>query len=72
MSDSVFDDPSIAFVVIVNHEVQYSLWPEPLSVPSGWYKVQGPMSRRRCTDWLVEYWTDLRPRSLLQDEKGEL
>jgi MbtH protein len=68
MSDSVFDDESISFLLLINDEQQYSLWPEILPVPQGWQRTQGPMSRQDCMDWLAHHWTDLRPHSLLTSE----
>lgn len=66
MSDSLFDDESIAFLILINDEHQYSLWPEVLPLPEGWRRTQGPMPRQQCMDWLVNNWTDLRPYSLRQ------
>lgn len=64
MSESLFDDESIPFLILINDEHQYSIWPETLSIPAGWRSVQGPMSRQGCLNWLEYHWTDLRPRSL--------
>lgn len=66
MSESLFDDESIPFLVLINDEHQYSIWPELLPIPAGWTLSQGPMSRQLCMDWLVKHWTDLRPYSLRQ------
>lgn len=68
MSDSLFDDESISFAILINDEHQYSLWPDILPTPSGWTRAQGPMSRQACMEWLATHWTDLRPRSLREIE----
>lgn len=64
MSDSLFDDESISFLILINDEHQYSIWPETLPIPDGWNRTQGPMPRQLCMDWLTDHWTDLRPSSL--------
>ncbi|KPH65597.1 antibiotic synthesis protein MbtH [Pseudoalteromonas porphyrae] len=66
MSENIFDDESMAFVVLINHEKQYSLWPEVLTIPSGWDQVFGPQTRDTCLSWLNANWTDLRPKSLIE------
>lgn len=66
MSDSLFDDDSIAFLLLINRERQYSIWPQVLPIPAGWECTQGPMPRQDCMDWLESHWTDLRPHSLRQ------
>lgn len=42
MSDSLFDDESIPFIILANPIGQYSLWPDPLPRPRGWSQVYGP------------------------------
>lgn len=70
MSDSLFDDESISFAILINDERQYSIWPETLPVPQGWQRTQGPLSRQECMDWLAHHWTDLRPHSLRTAEEA--
>lgn len=71
-----FDDETGEFLVLVNHERQYSLWPAHLDVPAGW-SVTGPRGRRQaCLDWIDANWTDMRPASLVRemdahDRRGE-
>lgn len=36
---SVFDREDILFQVVVNHEEQYSIWPDYKAVPQGWRTV---------------------------------
>lgn len=61
-----FDDESAAFLVLINEEGQYSLWPEFAQVPSGWDIAFGPESRRSSLDYIEEHWTDMRPSSLIE------
>jgi MbtH protein len=64
MSDNPFDDDSGTFVVLVNDEEQYSLWPAFADVPNGWHVVFGENDRASCLDYVERVWTDMRPRSL--------
>jgi MbtH protein len=61
-----FDDPDAAFLVLVNHEGQHSLWPAFAEVPNGWQKMHGPDGRTACLDYVEAHWTDMRPNSLVQ------
>lgn len=70
MSDSLFDDESIPFVILINEEHQYSIWPDILPNPAGWSRTQGPMPRQACMDWLAAHWTDLRPYSLRKTDEA--
>lgn len=59
-----FDDASASFLVLVNDEEQYSLWPEPSPVPAGWSRAFGPDDREECLAFVERTWTDMRPKSL--------
>jgi|HubBroStandDraft_6_1064221.scaffolds.fasta_scaffold4648228_1 MbtH protein len=59
-----FDDDTARFVVLVNDEGQYSLWPVFAHVPPGWTVVYGENDRRGCLAYIEASWTDMRPRSL--------
>jgi MbtH protein len=63
---SLFDDPNILFLVVVNDEGQYSIWPQELKIPVGWTSVHGPSGRSSCIDFVNANWTDMRPRSLVE------
>ncbi|MFG2847003.1 MbtH family protein [Kitasatospora sp. NPDC048296] len=65
-----FDDADGTFLVLVNDEGQYSLWPEFVEVPAGWNTVHGPGTRQSCVDHIEANWTDMRPKSLV-DAMGE-
>jgi MbtH protein len=61
-----FDDENGRFIVLVNDEGQYSLWPDFMDVPAGW-RVVGPSGdRATCLAWIDETWTDMRPLSLVR------
>lgn len=63
--ENPFDDESASFVVLINDERQYSLWPATLAVPGGWELVHGADSRQNCLDFVGANWTDMRPASLV-------
>jgi MbtH protein len=49
--------------VVINHEEQYSIWPEDRDLPAGW-RAEGTIgTEQECLDHIDTVWTDLRPRS---------
>jgi MbtH protein len=52
------------YLVVVNHEEQYSLWPSFKAAPPGWRGVFGPDTKELCLQYVTEHWTDMRPKSL--------
>ncbi len=58
-----FDDPDGTFLVLMNDEEQYSLWPSKMEVPAGWRIVHSEDSRELCLEFIEQNWTDLRPLS---------
>ena len=60
-----FEDENGTYVVLINDEGQYSLWPDFIDVPAGWTSVHEPASRQTCLDYINQNWTDMRPRSLI-------
>ncbi|MGH4022104.1 MAG: MbtH family protein [Pseudonocardiaceae bacterium] len=66
MSTNPFDDENGTFYALINDEGQYSLWPTFADVPAGWTVVHGAGSRQSCLDYVEEHWTDMRPKSLIE------
>jgi MbtH protein len=64
MSANPFDDEDGRFLVLVNDEEQYSLWPAFAEVPAGWTVALAETDRQSAVDHVNENWTDMRPRSL--------
>ncbi|GAB4188649.1 MAG: MbtH family protein [Wenzhouxiangellaceae bacterium] len=60
----MFDNPDTIFLVVVNHEEQYSIWPKDREIPPGWKAVGKEGSKQECLDYIEEVWTDMRPLSL--------
>ncbi|GAB2699070.1 MbtH family protein [Kitasatospora kifunensis] len=52
------------YLVVRNHEDQYSLWPEGRELPAGWEGVGVTGDKAACLAHIKEIWTDLRPLSL--------
>ncbi|MEU5582576.1 MULTISPECIES: MbtH family protein [Streptomyces] len=65
-----FENPDGRYVVLVNHEGQHSLWPVFAEVPDGWTVVHAEDSRQACLDYIEEHWTDMRPKSLIEQMGG--
>jgi MbtH protein len=57
------DDPTV-YTVVVNHEEQYSIWPEFKEIPAGWKAAGKTGSKQECLEYIKEVWTDMRPLSL--------
>lgn len=51
------------YKVVINHEEQYSIWPEDRENPAGWKDARISGSRQECLDRIEEVWTDMRPLS---------
>jgi MbtH protein len=66
-----FEDEIREYVVLLNAEQQYSLWPEFAGVPGGWWVVIGPDSRAACLAHIERNWLDLRPKSLVALTTGD-
>jgi MbtH protein len=50
--------------VVVNHEEQYSIWPESRALPNGWRTAGKTGNKAECLAYIKEVWTDMRPLSL--------
>ncbi|MEO3788490.1 MbtH family protein [Actinocorallia sp. B10E7] len=59
-------EPSLEknFLVVVNHEEQYSIWPDGQDVPAGWNPVGRRGTKEECLAHIEEIWTDIRPLSV--------
>ncbi|MEM1207594.1 MAG: MbtH family protein [Acidobacteriota bacterium] len=57
-------DDNTVYKVVINHEEQYSIWPEDRENPLGWNDVGKAGTKQECLDYIEEVWTDMRPLSL--------
>jgi MbtH protein len=64
-----FDAETAEFIVLINEEGQYSLWPSFKTIPDGWSAVGPRGDKKECTDWIDTNWTDMRPLSLVRAMK---
>jgi MbtH protein len=60
----IFDDEEAIFNVVVNHEEQYSIWPDYREIPNGWTAVGVAGKKQECLAYIEQVWTDMRPLSL--------
>lgn len=65
-----FENPDGRYLVLVNDEGQYSLWPVFVEVPAGWTVAHPEDDRQACLDYIEENWTDMRPKSLVAQMDG--
>ncbi|GAB1510051.1 MbtH family protein [Actinophytocola sp. KF-1] len=61
-----FEDENGTYLVLVNDEGQYSLWPSFADVPAGWQVAHEEAGREECLAYVEQHWTDMRPRSLAE------
>jgi uncharacterized protein YbdZ (MbtH family) len=63
-----FHDPdredTTVYKVVVNHEEQYSIWPDYKEIPLGWNDAGKSGLKPECLAYIKEVWTDMRPLSL--------
>jgi MbtH protein len=67
-----FDDPEGRFLVLVNDEGQYSLWPSFAEVPDGWTVALAETDRQSAVDFVDREWTDMRPKSLIEAMEADM
>jgi MbtH protein len=66
-----FEDEKGTYLVLVNDEGQYSLWPSFADVPEGWVIAHNEDTRVACLDFIEENWTDMRPKSLIKQMEDD-
>ncbi len=58
------DNPETEFLVVINDQEQYSIWPAYRPVPPGWYTVGVNGDKAHCLEHINNVWTDQRPKRL--------
>jgi MbtH protein len=58
------------FVVLINHEEQYALWPVNKPVPEKWRPAGVSGSKEECLAYVRRVWTDMRPLSIRQRDQA--
>lgn len=59
-------DENTTYNVVMNHEEQYSIWPDYKTLPAGWTSVGKTGKKDECLAYIDAVWTDMRPLSLRQ------
>ena len=67
-----FEDQDGAYIVLMNEEGQYSLWPLFIDVPAGWTIAYQENTREACLAWIDAQWKDMRPKSLIKAMEGHV
>ena len=62
-------DDNDLYLVLVNAEEQYSLWPKHVGLPNGWQLIKEG-TNAECGQFINEMWTDMRPLSLRRRMEG--
>ncbi|MFF2079237.1 MbtH family protein [Kitasatospora sp. NPDC058162] len=57
-------DDDRRYLVVLNDEEQYSVWPADRDVPAGWRAEGFAGTREECLAHVAEVWSDMRPLSL--------
>lgn len=63
MTINPFDDEDGRYLVLVNGELQHSLWPDGIDVPRGWTVALDTSPRQAALAYVESHWTDMRPAS---------
>ena len=58
------DDDTQTYLVVLNDEEQYSIWPADRDMPPGWRGDGFSGLEADCLAHIGEVWTDMRPLSL--------
>ena len=61
MTTNPFEDENGRYLVLVNDELQHSLWPEGIDVPEGWTVALDASARQDALAYVEDHWTDIRP-----------
>jgi MbtH protein len=57
------------YKVVVNHEEQYSIWPEFKQNALGWKDVGHGGTKESCLEYISKHWVDLTPVSVRKSQK---
>ncbi|HBI84024.1 MbtH family NRPS accessory protein [Orrella sp. NBD-18] len=60
------ENTEVQYIVVINHEEQYSIWPDFKAIPNGWRDAGFRGLKQACLDHINTVWTDMRPLSLRQ------
>ena len=52
------------YKVVINHEEQYSIYPENRENPPGWIDAGITGTKEECLEYIEKNWIDMRPKSI--------
>ena len=58
------DDVGFGYKVVINDELQYSIWPQDRQTPPGWNDAGFAGPKAECLAHIAVTWADMRPLSL--------
>lgn len=58
------EEDNTIYKVVINHELQYSIWPAQRENAPGWNDEGTSGTKAECLAHIKEVWTDMRPLSL--------
>lgn len=58
-----FDEANGPFLVLINAQREYSLWPEHLETPGGWVIEFGPAAKNQCCQHIEQRWLSLQRKA---------
>ncbi len=58
------DNENTEFLVVINDQQQYSIWPAFKDVPAGWKETGMRDKKAQCLEYINEHWLDMRPQDL--------
>lgn len=59
------------FIVVINHEEQYAIWPAGKPIPEKWRVAGVGGTKEECLDHIRLTWTDMRPASVRARHKEQ-
>ena len=62
--NDVSSENEIEYVVVVNAEEQYSIWPAGREHAPGWREAGKRGTKAECLLYIEQVWVDMRPLSL--------
>ena len=65
------DDSRMTYVVVVNAEDEYSIWPDNREIPAGWRDTGKRGTRDDCLAYVKKVWADRHPTSPPKEMDGD-
>jgi MbtH protein len=64
-------EPEELYIVVMNHQGQYSIWPKDRALPAGWKEGGKSGSKDECLGYIQDVWIDMRPLRLIQKMEAD-